>query len=399
MKKILIVIGTRPEAIKMAPVITALEQHADSLQIRVCATAQHRRMLDQVFEIFKISPHYDLDLMQPDQDIVDLSARILLGVRDVLEDYQPDLVFVHGDTTTSVMSSLAAFYQHVPVAHVEAGLRTHDTAAPWPEEMNRQITGRIAAIHFSPTETAKQNLIDEGVPANIITVTGNTVIDALQAALKMIRANLQLSSTLQSHILEDMRSHAFDFDHTPFILVTGHRRENFGKGFVSICQALNTLAERNPEMHIIYPVHLNPNVRHPVIDMLGKQYNIHLIEPLAYLPFLFLMDRAYFILTDSGGLQEEAPSLGKPVLVMRETTERPEAVAAGTVRLVGTAQDKIVAESQRLLDDRPHYMRMSKAQNPYGDGTAARAISETILSYFFDSKIQQPIWDTTHSSE
>lgn len=397
MKKILIVIGTRPEAIKMAPVITALEQHAVQLQVRVCATAQHRQMLDQVFEIFKIGPQYDLDLMRPDQDIVDLSARILLGVRDVLEDYKPDLVLVHGDTTTSVISALAAFYQHVPVAHVEAGLRTYDIAAPWPEEMNRQITGRIAAIHFSPTETAKQNLIKEGVPGNRIFVTGNTVIDALQAALKMIKTNHKLSLTLRNVILKRVRSNAFDFEHTPLILVTGHRRENFGRGFVDICKALGTLADHNPETHIIYPVHLNPNVRQPVNDMLGQRPNIHLIEPLAYLPFLLLMDQAHFILTDSGGLQEEAPSLGKPVLVMRETTERPEAVASGTVRLVGTDREKIISESQRLLDDKQHYLQMSKAKNPYGDGTAACTIAKTILSHLAGKELLQPIRDAAHS--
>jgi UDP-N-acetylglucosamine 2-epimerase (non-hydrolysing) len=336
-------------------------------------------MLDQVFEVFDLKPDFDLNVMHPQQDLFDLSARLMLGLRDTLTDFRPDLVFVQGDTTTSMMSALAAFYLQIPVAHVEAGLRTHNPLAPWPEEMNRQIIGRIADIHFAPTQNAKRNLINESVPPNQIFVTGNTGIDALFEAQQIIH-DRGLAQSLQRSVTQCLGGRQLDFDHSKLILVTGHRRENFGKGFVNICRALRSIAADNPDLHIVYPVHLNPNVRKPVRSILYGNANIHLIEPLDYLPFLFLMQKAHFILTDSGGIQEEAPSLGKPVLVMRESTERTEAQLAGTVQLVGTDPETIRMESQRLIDDRRHYTRMSKAQNPYGDGTAAQIIVETVLS-------------------
>lgn len=379
MKKLLIIVGTRPEAIKMAPLIRAFGRQSRRLHTKVCATAQHREMLDQVFKVFHLRPDFDLDAMHPQQDLLDLSARLMLGLRDTFTDFKPDLVFIQGDTTTSMMSALAAFYLQIPVAHVEAGLRTHNPLAPWPEEMNRQISARIADIHFAPTENAKRNLIKENVSPNQIVVTGNTGIDALFAARQIIQDH-GLAPALQRTLTQCLGERQLDFDRSKLLLVTGHRRENFGQGFVNICQALRSIAADNPDVHIVYPVHLNPNVREPVHRILDGQANIHLIEPLDYLPFLYLMEKAHFILTDSGGIQEEAPSLGKPVLVMREFTERTEALLAGTVRLVGTDPEKIRSESQRLIDDRQHYHRMSKAQNPYGDGTAAQTIVETILS-------------------
>lgn len=379
MKKMLIVVGTRPEAIKMAPLIHAFGRQPRRFHAKVCATAQHREMLDQVFKVFNLIPDYDLDAMRPRQDLFDLSSRLLLGLRDTLADFRPDLVFVQGDTTTSMISALAAFYLQIPVAHVEAGLRTHDPLAPWPEEMNRQISGRIADIHFAPTENAKRNLMNENVPPKQIVVTGNTGIDALFAARQIIQ-DQGLAPTLQRTVTQRLGGRQLDFDRSKLLLITGHRRENFGQGFVNICRGLRSIAAGNPDLHIVYPVHLNPNVQKPVRSILDGHPNIHLIEPLDYLPFLYLMEKAYFILTDSGGIQEEAPSLGKPVLVMRESTERTEALLAGTVRLVGTDPEKIRTESQRLIDDRQHYNRMSKAQNPYGDGTAAQTIVETILS-------------------
>jgi UDP-N-acetylglucosamine 2-epimerase (non-hydrolysing) len=317
--------------------------------------------------------------MHPQQDLFDLSARLMLGLRDTLVEFKPDLVFIQGDTTTSLMAALAAFYLQVPVAHVEAGLRTYNPLAPWPEEMNRQISGRIADIHFAPTENAKRNLINENVPPKHIYVTGNTGIDALFAARQIIQGN-GLAPSLQRTVTQRLGGRQLDFDASKLLLVTGHRRENFGQGFENICRALRSIATNNPEVHIVYPVHLNPNVQKPVRNILEGQDNIHLTEPLDYLPFLFLMEKAHFILTDSGGIQEEAPSLGKPVLVMRQSTERTEALRAGTVQLVGTDPDRIRTESQRLIDDRQYYDRMSKAQNPYGDGTAAQTIVETILS-------------------
>jgi UDP-N-acetylglucosamine 2-epimerase (non-hydrolysing) len=379
MKKMLIIVGTRPEAIKMTPLIRALGQRPREFQTKVCATAQHREMLDQVLNVFKLKPDFDLDAMHPQQDLFDLSARLMLGLRDTLVEFKPDLVFIQGDTTTSLMAALAAFYLQVPVAHVEAGLRTYNPLAPWPEEMNRQISGRIADIHFAPTENAKRNLINENVPPKHIYVTGNTGIDALFAARQIIQEN-GLAPSLQRTVTQRLGGRQLDFDASKLLLVTGHRRENFGQGFENICRALRSIATNNPEVHIVYPVHLNPNVQKPVRNILEGQDNIHLTEPLDYLPFLFLMEKAHFILTDSGGIQEEAPSLGKPVLVMRQSTERTEALRAGTVQLVGTDPDRIRTESQRLIDDRQYYDRMSKAQNPYGDGTAAQTIVETILA-------------------
>jgi UDP-N-acetylglucosamine 2-epimerase (non-hydrolysing) len=379
MKKMLIIVGTRPEAIKMAPLIRAFGRQPRQIHAKVCATAQHREMLDQVFKVFNLKPDFDLDAMHPRQDLFDLSSRLMVGLRDTLTDFKPDLVFVQGDTTTSMMSALAAFYLQVPVAHVEAGLRTHNPLAPWPEEMNRQIIGRIADIHFAPTENAKCNLLNENVSPKQIVVTGNTGIDALFAARQIIQDH-GLAPALQRTLTQCLGGRKLDFDRSKLLLVTGHRRENFGQGFQDICRALNSIAADNPDVHIVYPVHLNPNVRKPVHDILNGRNNIHLSEPLDYLPFLYLMEKAYFILTDSGGIQEEAPSLGKPVLVMRECTERTEALRAGTVQLVGTDSEKIRTESQRLLDDRQYYNRMSKARNPYGNGTAAQTIVETILS-------------------
>jgi UDP-N-acetylglucosamine 2-epimerase (non-hydrolysing) len=368
-RKILTVFGTRPEAIKMAPVVKALADHPD-FEAKVCVTAQHRQMLDQVLDIFDIKPDLDLNLMQPGQDLSDITARVLLGMRDVYRQWRPDIILVHGDTTTSMAASLSAFYAGIRVAHVEAGLRTHNKHAPWPEEMNRLITGRLADIHFSPTEQSRANLLAEGTAESTIHITGNTVIDAL----------LEVTERIRTHALLHERF-AAQFDYIEpskrLILVTGHRRENFGQGFEDICRALARLAER-PDVQIIYPVHLNPQVQEPVHRILGTLPNIHLIEPQDYLPFVYLMDKSDLIITDSGGVQEEAPSLGKPVLVMRDTTERPEAVAAGTVKLVGTDRATIVREANRLLDDAAAYNAMARAHNPYGDGQAAERIRDIL---------------------
>ncbi len=354
----------------MGPVVEALKDDA-RFDARVCVTAQHREMLDQVLALFAIQPEYDLDLMQPGQDLTDVTSRVLAGMRDVLNQWRPDIVLVHGDTTTTMAASLAAFYQRIPVGHVEAGLRTGNIYSPWPEEMNRKIAGSIAVMHFAPTETAQRNLAREGVAANTIYVTGNTVIDALLEIHQRIQQNPLLQATLAARFpyLDPTKR---------LILVTGHRRENFGSGFENMCAALADLAGR-PDVQIVYPVHLNPNVREPVNRVLGGRSNIHLIEPLDYLPFVYLMGRTHVILTDSGGIQEEAPSLGKPVLVMRDTTERPEAVEAGTVRLVGADREKIVQETSRLLDDPASYEVMARAHNPYGDGAAAKKILEILL--------------------
>jgi len=364
--KVLIVFGTRPEAIKMAPVVQMLEQVLD---VVVCVTAQHREMLDQVLELFEITPHHDLDIMKPGQDLFDVTSNVLLGLKPVLKQEQPDLVQVHGDTTTSMAASLAAFYMQIPVGHVEAGLRTHDIYSPFPEEVNRQLTGRIATHHFAPTEQARSNLLAEGVAEDRIVVTGNTVIDALLSVVEKARM-VPFSDKLQDQLpfLNSRESLQ------RLVLVTGHRRENFGRGFEEICQALSQLAVKYPEVHIIYPVHLNPNVRDPVNRVLSGVENVHLLEPLDYLPFIKLMDLSYLVLTDSGGIQEEAPSLGKPVLVMRDTTERPEAVDAGTVQLVGADSSNIVAAVERLLNDSVAYKVMSRAHNPYGDGHACERI-------------------------
>jgi len=367
--KILIVFGTRPEAIKMAPLVKACQLEL-SLDTKVCVTAQHREMLDQVLSIFNIAPDYDLNIMKEGQDLYDVTSRVLLGMKDVLSEFKPDIVLVHGDTTTTLAASLAAFYQKIAVGHVEAGLRTGNIYSPWPEEANRQLTSQITAYHFAPTQTSKDNLLKENIDAKNIVITGNTVIDALFLALDKIRGD----QLLERNILEQIN---LQFPFTPnkkLILVTGHRRENFGQGFINICQGLKMLAINNPNIDIVYPVHLNPNVQKPVHEILEDVNNVHLIDPLQYEPFIYIMSKAYFIITDSGGVQEEAPSLGKPVLVMRDTTERPEALEAGTVKLVGTNTDMIIAEAQKLLDDNDEYKRMSQAHNPYGDGQACSRI-------------------------
>jgi len=367
--KILIVFGTRPEAIKMAPVVCELKQ---ALDVKVCVTAQHREMLDQVLDLFGIKPDYDLDVMQPGQDLFDITSNVLLGTKAVLVDSTPDLVLVHGDTTTTMAVSLAAFYLQIPVAHVEAGLRTYNIRSPFPEEINRQVTSRLTDYHFAPTDQARENLLAEGVSDKQIVVTGNTVIDALLSIVDKAR-QVAFSDKLLK-ILPFLAE-----EYLPrIVLVTGHRRENFGRGFEDICQALHDLAVMHPEVQIIYPVHLNPNVQEPVNRILTGVKNIHLIEPQDYLPFVKLMDVSYLILTDSGGVQEEAPSLGKPVLVMRETTERPEAVKAGTVKLVGASRDKIVKSVDQLLTNETLYKEMARAHNPYGDGKASLRIREFI---------------------
>lgn len=374
MKKVLLVFGTRPEAIKMAPLIKAFEKEL-SIDSKVCVTAQHREMLDQVLELFDIKPDYDLNLMKPGQDLYDITSNVLLSMKDVLIDFKPDIVLVHGDTTTTLSASLAAFYQQIKVGHVEAGLRTHDIYSPFPEEVNRQITGILASYHFAPTTTSRDNLLKENKDEKNIIVTGNTVIDALFLALKKIKYDRDLEIKIKNQIL-NLKYEIKDAK--KIILVTGHRRENHGQGFINICEALKTIAINNPDIDIVYPVHLNPNVQKPVKDILSNISNVYLIEPLQYEQFIYFMDKSYFIITDSGGVQEEAPSLGKPVLVMRDTTERPEAVKAGTVKLVGTNKETIIKEAQKLLDDIIEYEKMSKAHNPYGDGKACERIIEFI---------------------
>jgi len=374
MKKILIVFGTRPEAIKMAPLVKEFQQYPNQFEVKVCVTAQHREMLDQVLEIFDIVPEYDLDIMKEGQDLYDITASVLLGMKNVLNAFSPHIVFVHGDTTTSFSVSLACFYQKIPVAHIEAGLRTYNLYSPWPEEANRQLTGKLATYHFAPTPSAAQNLLSEGVKKENIIITGNTVIDALF----LTRTNIENNAFLKNSLISQINL-KLDLDTAKLILVTGHRRENFGQGFINICEALKEIALTNPDIHIVYPVHLNPNVRKPVNEILGKVSNIHLIEPLGYQPFVYLMSRAYLIITDSGGVQEEAPSLGKPVLVMREVTERPEAVEAGTVKLVGCDKNKIVRETQFLLNSQEEYSKMALAHNPYGNGKACQKIVEFFL--------------------
>ncbi len=378
MKKIMLVFGTRPEAIKMAPLVKEFQKDPKKFKTVVCVTGQHREMLDQVLRLFKITPDYDLDIMKQGQDLYDVTARVLLGMRDVLKESVPDIVLVHGDTTTSTAAALAAFYQQIPVGHIEAGLRTHNIYSPWPEEMNRLITGRIATYHFSPTPLSKQNLLDEGVKDSSIVVTGNTVIDALYMVIDKIRVDEKLDEELKNLLY----SSGYDVQRLQngkkMILITGHRRENFGDGFISMCQAIKRLTEKYPEVDFVYPMHLNPNVRKPIHEVFGENLsglgNMFFIEPLEYLSFAYLMEKSTIVLTDSGGIQEEAPGLGKPVLVMRDTTERPEALEAGTVKLVGTDFDKIVNEVSALLDDTVYYERMSKAVNPYGDGLACSRI-------------------------
>jgi len=371
MKKILIVFGTRPEAIKMAPLVKEFQKNSDSFEIKVCVTAQHREMLDQVLDLFEIKPHYDLDIMKPGQDLYDVTSNVLLGMKSVLTDFKPDVVFVHGDTSTTFAASLAAFYQQIKVAHIEAGLRTGDIYSPWPEEANRQLTTQITAYHFAPTSTSQENLLRENVDENTIVITGNTVIDALFLALEKIKSNQQLEINILNHLAR--LNYKLKEDKN-IILVTGHRRENHGQGFINICTALKEIALLNPTYDIVYPVHLNPNVQKPVKELLSNVANIYLIEPLQYEQFIYMMDKSYFIITDSGGVQEEAPSLGKPVLVMRDTTERPEALEAGTVKLVGTDTELIIKEAQKLIDDEELYMNMSKASNPYGDGYACEKV-------------------------
>lgn len=378
----MLVFGTRPEAIKMAPLVKEFKKNSADFRTIVCVTGQHREMLDQVLQIFDIHPDYDLNIMKQGQDLYDVTARVLTGLRDVLEEVHPDVVLVHGDTTTSTATALAAFYAQIPVGHVEAGLRTHNIYSPWPEEMNRQITGRIANYHFAPTVLSQQNLLAEGVKEECIHITGNTVIDALYWVVNRIKEKVTLSDELTS-LLKDS-----GYDSTrlekgkKLVLITGHRRENFGEGFNHMCQAIKFLTEKYPEVDFVYPMHLNPNVRRPIHEVFGEDLaclkNMFFIEPLEYLSFVNLMEKAHIVLTDSGGIQEEAPGLGKPVLVMRDTTERPEALSAGTVKLVGTDYDKIVNEVSALLDDAVAYEKMSHAVNPYGDGKACGRIVDVL---------------------
>lgn len=371
MKKILVIFGTRPEAIKMAPIIHELKRSSQYFEVRVCVTGQHRHMLDQVLNFFDIIPEYDLNLMQSGQDLTDITQGVLAGIRDILKSWRPDKILVHGDTTTTFSASLAAFYEKIAVAHIEAGLRTGDIYSPWPEEMNRRLTSVVATQHFAPTQSSKQNLLTEGIPENTINVTGNTVVDALHTVVGKIHNSSDLQAMFQKQF-------SFLDKKLKLILVTGHRRENFGDGFENLCVALQKLSERE-DLQIVYPVHLNPNVQEPVYRILDNCSRVYLIEPQDYLPFVYLMDRSYLIITDSGGIQEEAPSLGKPVLVTRNTTERPEAVEAGTVKLVGTDVDCILNETIQLLDNTKEYENMVSAHNPYGDGKAARRIIQILI--------------------
>ncbi len=379
MKTVLLVFGTRPEAIKMAPLVKQM-QNCPDLQCLVCVTGQHRQMLDQVLQLFDIRPDYDLNIMKQGQDLYDITCRVLAGTRDVLEQSSPDLVLVHGDTTTSTAAALAAFYKRIPVGHVEAGLRTHNIYSPWPEEMNRQLTGRIATYHFAPTPLSRNNLLREGVDDSRIFVTGNTVIDALHHVVSRLRDD----EGLREQVYGELRRRGYDIGRLEggrrLVLITGHRRENFGQGFLDMCHGILQLCEKYPQVDFVYPMHLNPNVRQPIHQVFGDNppANVFFIEPLDYLPFVALMERSYLVLTDSGGIQEEAPGLGKPVLVMRDTTERPEAIAAGTVRLVGTRASVIEKETSLLLDSAEHYKEMSQAVNPYGDGQACSRIINTI---------------------
>ena len=386
MKKIMLVFGTRPEAIKMAPLVKEFQKFSNQFETIVCVTGQHREMLDQVLQLFEIKPDFDLNIMKQGQDLYDITSRVLLGMRDILTQVHPDLVMVHGDTTTSTATALAAFYQQIPVAHVEAGLRTHNIYSPWPEEMNRLITSRIAAINFAPTQLSQTNLLEERIDKNRIVVTGNTVIDALFMALDKIRSHKKISDSLKISLFKSGYDIARLTENRRLVLITGHRRENFGDGFINICSAIKSLTEKYPQVDFVYPMHLNPNVRKPIQKVFGVDSlsNMFFIEPLDYLPFVFLMEKCDLILTDSGGIQEEAPGLGKPVLVMRDTTERPEALEAGTVKLVGTNYEKIVSEVSSLLDKRDYYENMSKAQNPYGDGLASQRIVNHIKKVLAD---------------
>lgn len=383
MKKVMLVFGTRPEAIKMAPLVKEFQQDKNKFDTVVCVTGQHREMLDQVLRIFDIVPDYDLNIMKQGQDLYDVTARVLVGMRDVLKEVCPDIVLVHGDTTTSTAAALAAFYQQIPVGHVEAGLRTHNIYSPWPEEMNRQITGRIATYHFSPTSLSKQNLLDEGVREEKIVITGNTVIDALYMVVNKIKTDKKLDEELEKKLIFA----GYDVNRLSngkkMVLITGHRRENFGDGFIQMCTAIKDLTKKYPNVDFVYPMHLNPNVRRPIHEVFGEDLsnigNMFFIEPLEYLDFVYLMEKSTIILTDSGGIQEEAPGLGKPVLVMRDTTERPEALVAGTVKLVGTNYNMIMGEVSALLEDQAYYEEMSKAVNPYGDGFASKRIVKVLI--------------------
>ncbi|MDO9634454.1 MAG: UDP-N-acetylglucosamine 2-epimerase (non-hydrolyzing) [Paludibacter sp.] len=409
MKKVMLVFGTRPEAIKMAPLIKEFQKHTESFETIVCVSGQHREMLDQVLNLFEITTDYDLNIMKKGQDLYDVTSSVLTGMRDVLQDSKPDLVLVHGDTSTSTAAALAAFYKQIPVGHVEAGLRTFNKYSPWPEEINRQITGRIATYHFAPTQLSQQNLLNEGVSENNIFITGNTVIDALYLVIDKIKTSetlrnelnkTLLKSGIPERIINSFQKQQNSKDSTncmkgdsecrKFILITGHRRENFGEGFISICKAIKSLAEKYPDVDFVYPMHLNPNVRKPIHDIFGQVgltqhnqtdllQNIFFIEPLDYLPFVYLMEKSTVVLTDSGGIQEEAPGLGKPVLVMRNTTERPEALEAGTVKLVGTDYYLIVSEVSELLDNQQYYNQMAQANNPYGDGKACERILACLI--------------------
>lgn len=382
MKKILLVFGTRPEAIKMCPLVKEFQKYPDKFETIVCVTGQHREMLDQVLNIFEVKPDYDLNIMKAGQDLYDITARVLTGMRDVLDEAAPDVVLVHGDTTTSTAAALAAFYKQIPVGHVEAGLRTHDIYSPWPEEMNRQITGRIATYNFAPTPRSERNLIEERAQGKIF-VTGNTVIDALHMVVDKLKNNPKLAEE-QAKILYDAGYDVSRLENgRRLVLITGHRRENFGAGFINMVTAIKVLSERYRDVDFVYPMHLNPNVRRPIHEVFGEDLsnlgNMFFIEPLQYLEFVYLMEKSTLVLTDSGGIQEEAPGLGKPVLVMRNTTERPEAVDAGTMKLVGTNKELIISETSRLLDDREYYEKMSKAVNPYGDGKVCERIVSTLL--------------------
>jgi len=378
MKTILLVFGTRPEAIKMAPLVKEFQKNKSDFKTIVCVTGQHREMLDQVLQLFEIVPDYDLNIMKQGQDLYDVTARVLVGMRDVLKEVKPDVVLVHGDTTTSTAAALAAFYQQIPVGHVEAGLRTHNIYSPWPEEMNRLITGRITTYHFSPTQLSRQNLLIENISDENIIVTGNSVIDALYWVIEKIKKDENLNKKLQESLIKAGYDVTRLNEGKKLVLITGHRRENFGDGFVNMCTAIKDLTRKYPDVDFVYPMHLNPNVRKPIYQVFGENFseldNIFFIEPLEYLSFVFLMEKSTIVLTDSGGIQEEAPGLGKPVLVMRDTTERPEALEAGTVKLVGTDYNKIVNEVSILLDNEDIYEKMSKAINPYGDGLACKRI-------------------------
>ena len=383
MRKVLLVFGTRPEAIKMAPLVMELQKQKERIETVVCVTGQHREMLDQVLEIFDIKPDYDLNIMKRGQDLYDVTARVLTGMREVLKEIKPDIVLVHGDTTTSTAAALAAFYQQIPVGHVEAGLRTHNIYSPWPEEMNRLLTGRLATYHFSPTPLSRNNLIKESINDRNIIVTGNTVIDALYWVVDKIKNNKELDNELES-VLSKAGYDVNRLDNgKKLVLITGHRRENFGDGFINMCTAIKDLTIKHPNVGVVYPMHLNPNVRKPIHEVFGEDLsglkNMFFIEPLEYLSFVYLMEKSSIVLTDSGGIQEEAPGLGKPVLVMRDTTERPEALNAGTVKLVGTDYNKIVNEVSSLIDDKAAYEKMSKAVNPYGDGLACGRIVNALL--------------------